>query len=211
MKITYLAHSSFILENSKGTKILTDPFDNTVGYKVFEGSVDIVTISHHHFDHDYIEKLKCKNIIDKTGDFNFGDISITGIPSYHDKVKGAKRGKNIIFIIEMDNYRICHLGDLGYVLSENEISALGNIDVLFIPIGGNFTIDGKEAAKVSSAINPHITIPIHYKTPLLSFELDGLETFLKHIKNCENVGSSFLNLQGKLTCSNKVQILEYKK
>ncbi|WP_446898257.1 MBL fold metallo-hydrolase [Clostridium sp. LBM24168] len=211
MKITYLAHSSFILESSNGTKILTDPFDTTIGYKIFEGDVDIVTISHHHFDHDYVEKIKCKNIIDKTGHFNFENISITGIPSYHDKIKGAKRGKNTIFIIEIDNYRVCHLGDLGYVLSEDEVSALGSIDVLFIPVGGNFTIDGKEAAKVSSAINPHIVIPMHYKTPLLSFELDGLETFLKHMKNVENVSSNFLNLKEKLTCSNKVQILEYKK
>ncbi|MCH3965343.1 MAG: MBL fold metallo-hydrolase [Clostridium sp.] len=211
MKITYLAHSSFILENSNGKKVLTDPYDNTVGYKVFKGNVDIVTISHHHFDHDYVENLNCENIIDKTGHFNFEEISITGIPSYHDKVKGAKRGKNIIFIIEMDNYRLCHLGDLGYILSEDEISALGNIDVLFVPVGGNFTIDGKEAAKVSSLINPHIVIPMHYKTPLLSFELDGLETFLKYAKNIENIGCNFLDLNEKPTCSNKVQILEYTK
>lgn len=211
MKITYLGHSSFILENSKGTKILTDPFDDTVGYTVFQGNVDIVTISHYHFDHDYTKKVRYNHILDKTGYFNFNGTSITGIPSYHDKVKGAKRGKNIIFIIETDGYRLCHLGDLGYVLSKDEISKIGNIDVLFIPVGGNFTIDGKEAAKISAEINPHITIPMHYKTPLLSFELDGLEKFLKSTKNAEKVGSCFLNITDKLTCQNKVKILNYKK
>jgi L-ascorbate metabolism protein UlaG (beta-lactamase superfamily) len=211
MKIIYLGHSSFILENSKGIKILTDPFDTTTGYKVFKGNVDIVTISHHHFDHDYIKELTCSNIIDKPEDFTFQDIFISGIPSYHDKVKGAKRGSNTIFIIEMDGYRLCHLGDLGYILSDDEISKIGKIDVLFIPVGGNFTIDGKEAAKVAKSINPHIIIPMHYKTEALEFQLDGLETFLKYIKNGENVGKNYLTLEDKLNDFNKVKILDYSK
>ena len=125
MKIRWFGHSSFLFEDSKGRKLLTDPFDETVGYKVFEGDVDVVTISHNHFDHCYTEKINCKHIINKIGSFNLCDIPIYGIPSYHDKVKGAKRGENVIFIIEMDDYRICHLGDVGYVLSPEEIKSLG--------------------------------------------------------------------------------------
>ncbi|MBR9648914.1 MAG: MBL fold metallo-hydrolase [Clostridium tyrobutyricum] len=211
MKITWLGHSSFILEDSNNIKVLTDPFDDSTGYKVFSGNVDAVTISHHHFDHDYTQKITCPNIIDKTGDFNFQNISIKGFPSYHDKVKGAKRGKNIIFIIEMDGYRLCHLGDLGYILSREEINNLKSIDVLFIPVGGNFTIDGKEAAEVAKLINPHIIIPMHYKTPDLSFELDGLETFLKYIKSGKYIDKNYLNLSDD--CKNQykdVKILDYK-
>ncbi|MBV4418805.1 MBL fold metallo-hydrolase [Clostridium tyrobutyricum] len=211
MKVTWLGHSSFILEDSNNIKVLTDPFDDSTGYKVFEGTVDTVTISHHHFDHDYTKKITYSNIIDKTGDFNFQNISIKGFPSYHDKVKGAKRGKNIIFIIEMDGYRLCHLGDLGYVLSKEEINNLKSIDVLFIPVGGNFTIDGKEAAEVAKLIHPHIIIPMHYKTPDLSFELDGLETFLKYIKSGKYIGKNYLNLSDD--CKNQykdVKILNYK-
>ena len=111
----------------------------------------------------------------------------------------------------MDGYRLCHLGDLGYILSREEINNLKSIDVLFIPVGGNFTIDGKEAAEVAKLINPHIIIPMHYKTPDLSFELDGLETFLKYIKSGKYIDKNYLNLSDD--CKNQykdVKILDYK-
>ncbi len=209
MIITWLGHSSFLIEDSKGRKILTDPFDESVGYKIFKGTVDLVTISHHHIDHDYTEKIECKNIIDKAGFFNLCDIPITGIPSYHDKVKGAKRGENIIFTMDVDGYKICHLGDLGYVLSETEIQSLGHIDVLLIPIGGNYTINGKEASEIAKSIKSGIVIPMHYKTPLLSFELEGLENFLTYMKNGEKVGSNKLTVNEPLEEQNKVKILNW--
>lgn len=207
MKIKWIAHSCFLLEDSKGRKILTDPFDKTVGYNTFDGEVDIITISHNHFDHCYTEKTKYKHIINDIGDYNLLGINITGIPSYHDKVKGAKRGKNTIFIIEMDGYRICHLGDIGYVLNQDELKKLNNIDVLLIPIGGNFTINGKEAAKLSKAINSHIIIPMHYKTSYLTFELEGLEQFIKYMENVKRVKSNTLIIENKLSNYNIVNIL----
>src|SRR5659263_93675 len=110
MKIKYLGHSSFLLTDSKGRRVLMDPFDNSVGYNLYKGEADIVTISHHHFDHDYIEGVKGNpEIIDKVGFFQVKDINIVGLPSYHDKMKGVKRGNNTIFIIEVDGYRVCHL------------------------------------------------------------------------------------------------------
>ncbi|MHC6181338.1 MBL fold metallo-hydrolase [Clostridium sp. JNZ X4-2] len=210
MKITWLGHSSFLLEDSNCHKLLTDPFDETVGYKVFQGEVDLITISHNHFDHNYTQNIKYGHIINKTGSFNLYDIPIMGIPSYHDKVRGAKRGKNIIFIIEMDGYRICHLGDLGYILSKDEIEKLGSIDVLLIPVGGNFTIDGKEAAELTRSINSHMVIPMHYKTSSLTFELDGLEKFLKYMKGAERIKNNSLVIENKLQEYNSVKILDYK-
>ncbi|NMM61601.1 MBL fold metallo-hydrolase [Clostridium sp. P21] len=209
MIITWLGHSSFLIEDSHGRKILTDPFDESVGYKVFEGNVDLVTISHHHFDHDYTQKVNFNNLIDKSGFFNLCDIPVKGIPSYHDKVKGAKRGENVIFVLDVDGYKVCHLGDLGYVLSQDEIENLGHIDILLIPIGGNYTINGKEASKVAKAINSSIIIPMHYKTPLLSFELEGLENFLTCMKNGEKVGSNKLIIEGPLESENTVKILNF--
>lgn len=209
MIITWLGHSSFLIEDSHGRKILTDPFDKSVGYKLFEGDVDLVTVSHHHFDHDYTEKINYDNLVDKSGFFNLSDIPVTGIPSYHDKVKGAKRGENVIFILDIDGYKVCHLGDLGYVLSPDEIKNLGHIDVLLIPIGGNYTINGKEASQVAKAINSPIVIPMHYKTPLLSFELEGLENFLTHMKNGEKVGSNKLVIEGPLENKSIVKILNF--
>lgn len=211
MEITWLGHSSFLIKDSKGRKILTDPFDETVGYNVYKGDADLVTISHHHFDHDFTRNLsKDVPVLDKAGFFNLSDIPVSGFLSYHDKLKGSKRGENIIFVFDVDGYRVCHLGDLGYLLTEEEIKALGKIDVLMIPIGGNFTIDGKEAAILSKAINSHIVIPMHYKTHILSFPLEGLESFLINMKNGQRAGSSTLVIEKELTEYNVVKILDYK-
>jgi len=208
MEISWLGHSSFLIKTANGKKILTDPFDDSVGYNLYTDNVDIVTISHQHFDHNYTEKLQGNPaVIDKTGNFTVDGINIIGLPSFHDKMKGAKRGENNIYVIEVDGYRICHLGDLGHLLSKEDIDKVGYIDVLFIPVGGNFTIDGKEAAETSKAMNSHIVIPMHYKTSMLSFPLDGVEPFLTSIKNGENIGTSPYIIEGELTEFNQVKIL----
>ncbi len=210
MEITWLGHSCFLLQDSKGKKLLTDPFDATIGYEIYNGSPDLVTISHKHFDHNYTKALNGNyKIIDKIGTFYICDIPIKGTPSYHDKDKGAKRGDNIIFTFKMDGYTMCHLGDLGHSLSNDDIDAIGNVDILFIPVGGNYTLDGKEAAEVAKKINPKIVIPMHYKTPLVSFPLDGIETFLMNMKNAVKVASNKLSLTDELSKSMSVVILNY--
>ncbi len=211
MYITWLGHSSFLIEDSKGRKILTDPFDETVGYDVYRGTPDIVTISHHHFDHGYVALLPREaKILDAPGSYEFDGIRITGLPSFHDKSEGSKRGRNTIFIIEADGYRVCHLGDLGYVLSEPEIKSLGKVDVLMIPVGGVFTIDSGEAAELAKAVGSHIILPMHYKTPAIDFEISGVEPFLSRMGDFEKVGSARLDLHGELKGFSKVKILEYK-
>ncbi len=207
MDIRWLGHSSFLITDSKGTKILTDPFDESVGYDIYRGCVDITTISHHHFDHDYVSNIICENIVDTVGEFNIKDIKIQGIPSFHDKMQGAKRGENIIFILEIDDLRVCHLGDLGHMLSDSELDLLGSIDVLFIPVGGNFTIDGEEAAKLCKKLQSKVVIPMHYATPNLKFSLEGVEKFLKFMKNATRVGSNTLSIEDKLDDVNKVIIM----
>lgn len=208
MKITWLGHASFLLEDSKGRKLLTDPFDSTVGYSLYKGSADVITISHQHFDHNFIQNINPgTKVIDKVGFFNECDITIQGIPSYHDKNKGAKRGENIIFIIEMEGYKFCHLGDLGHILEEKDIDLIGEVDVLFIPVGGNYTINGEEAAKVAKSIESKLIIPMHYKTPQLSFDLDGVETFLTFMKNGERVNSNTLEInEDIITGKNNIKI-----
>jgi L-ascorbate metabolism protein UlaG (beta-lactamase superfamily) len=210
MKITWLGHSCFLLEDSKGRKLLTDPFDSTLGYEVYKGSPDVVTISHKHFDHNYSNELKGNyEIVDKIGVFYACDIPIKGIPSYHDKDKGAKRGDNVIFTFKMDDYTFCHLGDLGHTLSVDDIEAIGNVDILFVPVGGNYTIDGKEASEVTKEINPKIVIPMHYKTSQVSFPLDGVETFLMYMKNASKIDSNTLVINDEITDSMSVKILTY--
>lgn len=211
MEITWLGHSSFIIRDSKGRTLLTDPFDESVGYRVYHGDADVITVSHHHFDHDYTEAVGGNpEIISKVGMFYAHDIPIKGIHSFHDKDNGLKRGENTIYVFEMDGFRLCHLGDIGHMLSEKQLKEIGAVDVLFIPVGGNFTIDGKEASKVAESIGSHIIIPMHYKTPAVSLPIEGIEIFLKNMKNCENVGSSTIKIEEKLTSENLVKILDYK-
>jgi L-ascorbate metabolism protein UlaG (beta-lactamase superfamily) len=210
MKITWLGHSCFLLEDSKGRTLLTDPFDASLGYEVYKGSPDIVTISHKHFDHNYTKELKgnCK-IIDKVGMYNLDDIYIKGTPSYHDKDKGSKRGDNIIFTFRIDGYSLCHLGDLGHALTDDDITAIGDVDILFIPVGGNYTIDGKEASEITRKINPKIVLPMHYKTSSVSLPLDGVETFVMNMKNALKIDGNTLVINGEIKESMSVKILNY--
>lgn len=211
MEITWLGHASFLIKDSKGRTLITDPFDSTVGYETYKESANVITISHHHFDHDYIKEIKGNpEIVDKVGFFYACDIPINGIPSYHDKAKGAKRGENIIYVFKMDDYSLCHLGDLGHSLTNNDIDAIGDVDILFIPVGGNFTVDGDEAAQIAKLINSKIIIPMHYKTPALSFPIEGVEKFLMNMKNGEKIGSNTLKIEEKLEGHNKIKILDYK-
>jgi len=211
MKITWLGHASFIIEDSKGRKLLTDPFDKTVGYETYKGTADVVTISHEHFDHNYTKDIQGNfELVNKVGFFYACDIPVKGIPSYHDKSKGAKRGDNIIYTFKMDDYVICHLGDLGHALTKEDIEAIGKVNILLIPVGGNFTLDGKEAAEVAKAIDSNIVIPMHYKTPELSFPLDGVENFIMYMKNGDKIENNSLEITAELTEHNIVKILNYK-
>lgn len=211
MEITWLGHSSFLIKDSKGRTLLTDPFDESVGYKVFNDHADVVTISHHHFDHDYIEKITGNPaVLDKVGFFNVCDIDIKGIPSYHDNVQGAKRGENVIYVFKMDDYRIGHLGDLGHVLSLKDRDEIGDLDILLIPVGGNYTIDGKEATAVCKLLNPKLVIPMHFKTSAVTFPIDGAEEFLTHMQNGERIQNNTLKLDEELEGNNLVKVLDFK-
>ncbi|AJA46291.1 putative Zn-dependent hydrolase of the beta-lactamase fold [Clostridium pasteurianum DSM 525 = ATCC 6013] len=208
MELTWLGHSSFLIKDSKNRLILTDPFNNQVGYDTYKGNADFVTISHSHFDHSYIDEIKGNpSIIKESGTYNFDNLNIIGFNSYHDKQQGAVRGKNTIFTFEVDSYRLCHLGDIGYILNDDEITALGPIDILLIPVGGNFTIDGKEAEKLCHKINSSIIIPMHYKTSILTLPLDGVENFIRAMKSGERINSSTIHFHKKLQGLNEVKIL----
>lgn len=211
MEICWLGHSCFLLKDSYNTTILTDPFDPLIGYSPYKGKADIVTISHRHYDHCCTKFLKGSPKIIKTPDLtNLNNISIKGLPSYHDNFKGLKRGDNLIFVFKIDNYSLCHLGDLGHSLDNKILDAIGNIDVLFIPVGGNFTIDGETAADLSKKISPKIIIPMHYKTQQVNIALDGIESFLLNMKNGERLNSNTLQLNDNLLdCTNCVKILNY--
>ncbi|HJY98378.1 MAG TPA: MBL fold metallo-hydrolase [Patescibacteria group bacterium] len=184
MEITRIGHSSFKIRTKNAT-IITDPFDpKMVGFKFSGIEGDIVTVSHDHRDHGAYELVKgARKIISGPGEYEISGVSIIGYPSFHDKEQGAKRGKNTIYIYEADGLRLAHLGDVGHPLGEDMVNDIGDIDVLMIPVGGEYTIGPKEAAEIVGKIEPYFVIPMHYKEAGLNPEsfsqLEAVDAFLK--------------------------------
>jgi L-ascorbate metabolism protein UlaG (beta-lactamase superfamily) len=193
MDITYLGHSSFKIKTKNAT-IITDPFDpKMVGLKYSGVEGDIVTVSHSHRDHSAVEKVSgFKKILEGPGEYEIMGVSIIGYPSFHDSKEGSERGKNTVYVFESDRLRLAHLGDLGHVLSDDLVNDMGSIDILMVPVGGQYTIGPKEAVEVVEKIDPYFIIPMHYQTPGLNPEtfsaLEPVETFLKEVgKPVENL------------------------
>jgi L-ascorbate metabolism protein UlaG (beta-lactamase superfamily) len=145
-----------------------DPFGKGLGYPVPDVQADIVTTSHNHFDHNNVAAVKGNfDRIDTRGSYTHKDIGISGTLTCHDKVQGARRGSNVVFTFLVDGLRVCHCGDLGHVLTPEQVDGIGKVDVLLVPVGGNFTISATEAVEVCHQLNPAITIPMHYRTRAL--------------------------------------------
>jgi L-ascorbate metabolism protein UlaG (beta-lactamase superfamily) len=184
MNIKYLGHSSFFIR-SKDAKLVTDPFEpKVVGLKFPKQEADIVTVSHQHGDHNYMAGISDDAlVVDWPGEFEKKGIRIHGFNTYHDKEKGKERGENILYKIEADDMAILHCGDLGHVLDDDMLEAIGDIDILMIPVGGFFTIDAKEAVAIIKKIEPSIIIPMHYNHDQLNQEtfskIARLEEFIE--------------------------------
>lgn len=180
MKIKWLGHSCFLITGGNGVRILTDPFDETVGYQLPAVEADIVTSSHDHFDYNHIRVVKGDFVhLNEPGPYRERDIEIRGIGSYHDDQGGQKRGDNIIFTFRLEGISVCHLGDLGHLLEDEQIRAIGPVDILLIPVGGTYTIDYRQAVDLIGQLEPKLVIPMHYKTPAMGFDIDGVDKFLK--------------------------------
>jgi L-ascorbate metabolism protein UlaG (beta-lactamase superfamily) len=212
MKIKWLGHSCFLITTDKGVRIVTDPFDETVGYPLPTVEADIVLSSHDHFDHNHVEAIGGDfQLLNKTGSFYVDDIPIRGIKTYHDDAMGEERGENIVYIMETDDLRICHLGDLGHLPDDDAINDMGPVDILFIPVGGTYTIDAETAVKVAAQLNPRLIIPMHYKTEAIGFPIAGVDLFLDKLGTGDRVGSSELSVTRQdLTEGTQVKVLEYK-
>lgn len=179
MIVRWFGHASFLII-SKGRKILTDPYDSSVGYPLKFPQVDVITVSHDHFDHNFVKGVPgYKEVIKGPGEKTYDDFKFLGIESFHDDAKGTKRGKITIFKMEIEGISIVHLGDLGTLLTKEQIKKIGKVDILMIPVGGVFTIGPKEADIIIEEIQPKIVLPMHYKTEYLKFDLLGVEEFLK--------------------------------
>jgi len=188
MLIRWHGHSCF--EISNGTTIMTDAHDGkSIGIRPPDVAADIVLQSHDHFDHNCARLIKGqdKKVIINADPIEIDGIRIHGVNSFHDEVKGDKRGPNIIYIFEMNEMKFCHLGDLGEPLDEEQVRAIGDIDVLFCPVGGTFTVDAQGAWEVINLIKPKVIIPMHYRVGGLSLSIAPIDGFLDGISGQELV------------------------
>ena len=170
MKITWLGHACFLLE-SEGYRVILDPCKGVPGVKDTAGEADAVYCSHGHFDHCYTDEL---HISHKTP----SPFTVREIASFHDDAQGAKRGENTIRALTADGITVVHLGDLGHLLSAEQIAAIGTCDVLLIPIGGTYTLDIAQAKQVAEQLRPRVIVPMHYRRGEMGFEvLQTVEEF----------------------------------
>ncbi len=194
--LTWYGQATFVMTTGDGVKVMMDPVNPSMIKVEIPDLIDLVTVSHEHGDHNYVELAKGNPVIIhglKENDYAKVDQVVKGIPvrtvgSFHDKQEGSQRGKNAIFIFELPDLKVVHLGDLGHVLSESQVSAIGATDILLIPVGAGPTIDLPGALEVIKQLNPEVVIPMHYSpadTPEGGFRLGTVEEFIKA------VGSSY--------------------
>ena len=174
--------------------MVIDPFGD-IGLKMPNFEADILLVSHGHDDHNNIKAIKGEAfLVDGPGEYEIKGVFVQGISSFHDNKEGKERGVNTIYTIEAEDMRFCHLGDLGQKeLTDEQLESIGHVDILMIPVGGEYTISASEAAKVIGQIEPKIVIPMHYELPKLKVALDGVDKFLKVM------GKNAVVAQDKLT------------
>ena len=187
--------SCFRIRGSQAV-ILTDPFPPGLGYTLGKQAADIVTVSHQHPSHSYDQGINSEHrLVKGPGEYEISGVLILGISTYHDSVKGQSRGKNTIYLMEIDGVNILHLGDLGHALNDQQAEEIGNVDVLLLPVGGVNTINAAMAAEVIRKLEPKVVVPMHYKTEKGSADLEPVENFLKEM------GKTLVEPRPKLTIS----------
>lgn len=211
MKVKFLGHAAFLITSDAGVRIITDPykpgcFDGGIKYDRITEEADIVTISHEHDDHNETNINGHPTFI-RSAEVNIvKDIKFSGVDVYHDTSEGKERGKVVIFNMFIDGLNIVHLGDLGHDLSPKEIEGIGKVDVLFVPVGGYFTIDAKIADKVINVLKPKIVIPMHFKTDKCGFPIAPIDDFIRD-KEVNKVDGEFEIKKDTLPANTVIYVL----
>ncbi len=213
--IKWLGHSSFLIALDDKLKIVTDPFDSSVGYPMPDESADVCMVSHDHFDHNCVSVIKGNpQVVKGSGEREAKGIKFKGVGSFHDEKGGSQRGENTIWTFELGGVKFAHVGDLGTGLTDSQKKEIGGVDVLFVPTGGFYTIDAAAASQVVNGLNPKVVIPMHYKTAFLgdNFPLSKVDDFLKGKKNVVKVeGNSVSFTRDSLPDKTTIYVLEYKR
>jgi L-ascorbate metabolism protein UlaG (beta-lactamase superfamily) len=180
LDVTWLGHGCFRLRG-RNAAVVTDPYPPSIGLKLSRQDADLVTVSHAHENHSYTQLVRDAYEICGPGEYEVAGVSVIGVPTYHDAEKGVRHGRNIVYLIEIDDVRICHLGDLGHRLDDVDAETVSSADILLVPVGGRTAINATQAAEVVRQLEPRYVIPMHYAIPGLKVELDPIERFLKEM------------------------------
>jgi len=180
LDVTWLGHGCFRLRG-RGAAAVTDPYPPTIGLKLSRLDADLVTVSHEHENHSYTQAVRDAYEIHGPGEYEVAGISVIGVPTFHDAEKGARKGRNTVYLLEIDDVRVCHLGDLGHRLDDSEAEAISSPDVLLVPVGGRNAMNAAQAAEVVRQLEPRYVVPMHYAIPGLKRELDSIDRFLKEM------------------------------
>lgn len=210
MEIIWLGHSCFRIRGKEAT-IVTDPFDRTLGYPVKKLTANIVTVSHPHPQHSFLEDVAgSPKVISRPGEYEIANVFINGIATFHDADGGEHRGKNTVYLIQIEEVSICHLGDLGHVPTAEQIEQMSDTDILMVPVGGGATIGAAAAVEIISLLQPKLVIPMHFKTEVVKMDLEPLEHFLKEMGLKEVVTQPKLNIsKSALPADTSVVVLDY--
>jgi L-ascorbate metabolism protein UlaG (beta-lactamase superfamily) len=184
LQIRWHGHACFEIKND--VTLVTDPHDGkSIGIPAPTVLGDIILVSHDHYDHNSVKTVEKEGskVVTDSRKRNISDIEIFGVGSFHDEAKGAKRGSNIMYKFTIDEIKFCHLGDLGHDIDDDVVKEISDVDILFVPIGGTFTVDDKQAWNVINKINPKIIVPMHYKIGGLSLPIAGIDPFLEQAKH----------------------------
>ena len=193
MDVTWLGHGCFRLRG-RGAAVVTDPYPPAIGLKLSRMDAEVVTVSHEHDNHAFTSVVRDGAYeIRGPGEYEVAGVSVVGVPTYHDAEKGAKHGRNTVYLIEIDDVRVVHLGDLGHKLDDAEAEAVASPDVLLVGVGGRSTMNGAQAAEVVRQLEPRYVVPMHYAIPGLKLQLDPIDRFLKEM------GVTASDAQPKLT------------
>jgi len=224
LTIKWLGQACFLITTMAGSNIVFDPYPAQIGRAMPPVKADVVFVSHAHFDHNAVDALKSSRNVHQAlagktsdrGQFTIGkclrtqkaivcskkNVTYKSILTYHDSSEGKERGTNTVRLVVVDDVRICHLGDLGHLLTKAQVKAIGRVDVLMIPVGGVYTIDAGQAQQVVGQLKPKIVLPMHYKTPWLKVNLDPVDKFLagfKRVKYADKIQVSKASLPKETT------------
>ncbi|MDY6893636.1 MAG: MBL fold metallo-hydrolase [Chloroflexota bacterium] len=211
MEIIWMGHSCFRIRGKEAI-IITDPFEKALGYPMRKLTASIVTVSHGHPSHSFTDGIDGNpRIIRRPGEYEISNVFINGIATFHDSEKGEKLGENIVYVIQIEDVRICHLGDLGHKPDTEQIEQMSNVDVLMIPVGGGSTIGTSAAVETISLLQPKVVLPMHFKTEAVSRDLAPLEPFLKEMGLIETTSQPKLTIsKSTLPAETSVTVLDYK-